>query len=83
MVFILVAIMIIILFLKMCTCTQTMSNKQQPKVQVTGALSHGHGLYVFLQYGQYPSDKQPNDHCLDQVPGIDIASTKSAICADG
>ena len=33
-----------------------MSNKQQLKVQVTGALSHGHGSYVFLQYGQYPSD---------------------------
>ena len=58
----------------------------QLKVQVTGALSHGHGLYVFLQYGQYPSDKHAtliDDRCLDQVPGRDIASTKSAICADG
>ena len=35
---------------------QAMSNKQQLKVQVTGALTHGHGSYVYLQYGQYPSD---------------------------
>ena len=33
-----------------------MSNKQQIKVQVTGALTHGHGAFVYLQYGQYSSD---------------------------
>lgn len=30
-----------------------MSNKQQVKVQVTGVLTHGHGSFVYLQYGQY------------------------------
>ena len=33
-----------------------MSNKQQIKVQVTGVLTHGHGTFVYLQYGQYSSD---------------------------
>ena len=33
-----------------------MSNKQQIKVQVTGALTHGHGAFVYLRYGQYSSD---------------------------
>ena len=35
-----------------------MSNKQQEKVQVTDVLTHGHGhgSFVYLQYGQYSCD---------------------------
>ena len=36
--------------------TKAMSNKQQVKVQVTGVLTHGHGSFVYLQYGQYSCD---------------------------
>ena len=35
---------------------QAMSNKQQLKAQVTGVLTHGHGAFVYLQYGQFSGD---------------------------
>ena len=48
-----------------------MSNKQQVKVQVTGVLTHGHGAYVYLQYGQYPCDSNLTVtvliKCLEQI----------------
>ena len=48
-----------------------MSNKQQLKVQVTGVLTHGHGAYVYLQYGQYPCDSNLTVtvliNCLEQI----------------
>ena len=50
---------------------QAMSNKQQLKVQVTGVLTHGHGAYVYLQYGQFPCDSNLTTtvlvKCLEQV----------------
>ena len=51
-----------------------MSNKQQLKVQVTGALTHGHGSFVYLQYGQYPSDSNLTItmlmKCLEEIPKV-------------
>ena len=48
-----------------------MSNKQQVKAQVTGVLTHGHGAYVYLQYGQYPCDSNLTVtvliNCLEQI----------------
>lgn len=48
-----------------------MSNKQQLRVQVTGALTHGPGAYVYLQYGQYSSDSNLTItvliKCLEQL----------------
>ena len=48
-----------------------MSNKQQLKVQLTGALTHGHGAFVFLQYGQFSCDSNQTVtvllQCLEQL----------------
>ena len=50
-----------------------MSNKQQLKVQLTGALTHGHGrdAFVFLQYGQFSCDSNQTVtvllRCLEEL----------------
>lgn len=50
---------------------QAMSNKQQLKVQVTGVLTHGHGAFTYLQYGQYSCDSNQTItvlvKCLEQI----------------
>ena len=50
---------------------KAMSNKQQVKVQVTGVLTHGHGSFVYLQYGQYSCDSNQTItvlvKCLQEV----------------
>ena len=69
-------------------CTQAMSNKQHA-AEGTGdwsPLSWPWPWIVCLPTIWPVSKRQAtliDDRCLDQVPGRDIASTKSAICADG
>lgn len=54
-----------------CNPIQAMSNKQQLKVQVTGVLTHGHGAFTYLQYGQYSCDSNQTItvlvKCLEQI----------------
>ena len=53
-----------------------MSNKQQLKVQLTRALTHGHGhgTFVFLQYGQFSCDSNQTVTvllgCLAELPPL-------------